>query len=115
KETKMTKLVGVAALAAIALSGCVYDPTPGPSVPPRAGGYTLNDNGYQAYYATQYEKPSDCRDNTTDRCADRLEYDDAFCSHAQSNGKGGDGAEPSEPSREISPIPPGGRDSWPWY
>jgi len=108
----MTKSAGFAVLA-IALGGCVYSPTPGPSVAPVAGGYTLNDNGYQAYYSTKAYPIADCKSNQTTHCDDRLDYDDAFCAYWSASGRCGDSADTSEPSKEISPTPPAGR-GWLW-
>ena len=98
---------------AILLGACVYTPTPGPTVAPRAGGYTLNDNGYQAYYATDAYSIADCKSDLSYRCQDRLDYDDAFCANWTASGRCGDSTVTTEPSREISPRPAAGR-GWLW-
>jgi hypothetical protein len=108
----MTKSLGVAALA-LMLGACVYSPTPGPTMPAKPGGYTLNDNGYQAYYADKVYPNPDCRTNSTWRCEDRLDYDAAFCAGWETSGRCGDSAATSEESKEISPPPPSGR-GWFW-
>lgn len=107
----MVKPLGIAALALI-LGGCVYSPTPGPSVAPVAGGYTVNDNGYMAYYSTKAYPIVDCKTDATWRCEDRLAYDAAFCAGWETSGRCGDAAVVNEPSEEISPPPPGGRGWW---
>jgi hypothetical protein len=109
----MLKLAALAGLA-LTLGACVYTPTPGPSVAPVAGGYTLNDNGYQAYYTTKTYPIADCASTSTYRCEDRLAYDDEFCADWPESARCGDSAVTSEPSKEISPIPPGGR-GWFWF
>jgi hypothetical protein len=108
----MTKSLGFAALA-LMLGGCVYSPTPGPSMAPVAGGYTLNDNGYQTYYATKPYPIPDCKNDATWRCRDRLAYDDEFCAEWDKSGRCGDSAVTSEPSRDVSAPPPSGR-GWFW-
>jgi hypothetical protein len=108
----MTKSLGFAVLALV-LGGCAYSPTPGPSVTPVAGGYTLNDNGYQAYYATKAYPIPDCKRDTTWRCRDRLDYDATFCTGWETSGRCGDSAATTEPSQEISAPPPAGR-GWLW-
>ena len=107
-EAKMMKLLSLAGLAVV-LGGCVSSPTPGPRLKPVAGGYTLNDNGYQAYYATKVYPAADCKSGSTYHCADRLDYDDAFCATWSDSDRCGDSALTREPSREISPTPPRGR------
>jgi hypothetical protein len=108
----MTKSLGFAVLALV-LGGCVYSPAPGPSVAAVAGGYTLNDNGYQAYYTTKVYPIPDCKRDTTWRCRDRLDYDAAFCAGWERSGRCGDSTVTTEPSQEISPPPPAGR-GWLW-
>ena len=107
----MLRLLGIAGLA-LALGACVYTPTPGPSVTPAAGGYTLNDNGYQAYYDSKVYDAADCKNQMSAHCEDRLEYDDEFCARWHESGRCGDSADTNVVSREISPTPPGGRD---WF
>ena len=108
----MRKSIGFAALALV-LGGCVYAPTPGPSIAATQGGYTLNDNGYQAYYSTKAYPVPDCKSDLTSRCRDRLDYDAAFCANWGPSGRCGDSAVSAEPSKEISPAPPAGR-GWLW-
>ena len=108
----MMKLLGLAGFALL-VGGCVYSPTPGPTAGPIPGGYTLNDNGYQAYYATKVYPVVDCKSDHTYRCQDRLEYEDTFCADWDASDRCGDSAKTNEPSKEISPIPPGGR-GWLW-
>jgi hypothetical protein len=108
----MKKTMGFAALALV-LGGCVYSPTPGPTVAAVPGGYTLNDNGYMAYYSTKAYPIPDCKSNLTWRCEDRLSYDDAFCTGWEQSGRCGDNAEIAAESNEISPPPPAGR-RWLW-
>lgn len=108
----MRKILGFAALS-VALAGCVYAPTPGPTVAAAPGGYTLNDNGYQAYYSTKVYPVADCKGALTARCQDRLDYDATFCANWTASGKCGDSAVTSQPSNEISPTPPAGR-GWLW-
>ena len=107
----MRTSIGVAALA-LMLGGCVYSPSPGPSVMPVDGGYTLNDNGYMAYYTPKSYPVVDCKSNATWRCEDRLSYDAEFCAGWEVSGRCGDAAVVSEPSEEVSPVPPGGRGWW---
>jgi len=109
----MTKLFVFAALG-LALGGCVYSPTPGPTVAAAPGGYTLNDNGYQAYYSTKAYPIPDCKGNSTWRCEDRLSYDASFCAGWEGSGRCGDStANGTAESKEISPPPPSGR-GWFW-
>lgn len=107
----MPKSLGIAALALV-LGGCAYSPTPGPSVAPIAGGYTVNDNGYMGYYTPKTYPAADCKSDTTWRCRDRIENDPAFCAEWETTGRCGDAASVSEPSEEVSPPPPGGRGWW---
>jgi hypothetical protein len=114
-EAKMNKCLGIATLA-VALGGCVYSPTPEPTVPTTAGGYTLNDNGYMAYYTPKTYPIPDCKTDATWRCRDRLSYDAAFCAAWETSGRCGDSAAgaPTE-SNEISQPHPGARDEWWWF
>ncbi|MBI1212736.1 MAG: hypothetical protein GC190_14825 [Alphaproteobacteria bacterium] len=98
---------------AVVLGGCAYSPTPGPSLPAVPGGYTVNDNGYQAYYSTKAYPNPDCKNGLTWRCSDRLDYDAAFCAGWETSGRCGDSAVTREESKEISPAPPAGRE-WLW-
>ena len=99
---------------AVVLGGCVYSPTPGPTVAAVPGGYTLNDNGYQAYYTPKSYPIVDCRSTSTWRCSDRLDYDAAFCAGWETSGRCGDSAATgATESSEISPAPPSGR-GWFW-
>src|ERR1700682_4285914 len=43
-EVRMRKTVLIAGFS-VALAGCAYTPTPGPTVAATPGGYSLNDNG----------------------------------------------------------------------
>src|SRR5260221_2696738 len=97
----------------VALAGCVYSPTPGPTVAATPGGYTLNDNGYQAYYSTKVYPIVDCKSAPTQHCQDRLDYDANFCANWTASGKFGDSAVTSEPSNEIWQKPPACR-GWLW-
>jgi hypothetical protein len=113
-EAKMTKVLGIAALAVV-LGGCVYSPTPGPTVAAIPGGYTLNDNGYMAYYTPKTYPIPDCKNNVTWRCQDRLSYDAAFCAGWETSGRCGDTRTTgAAESNEIYLPPPGGRDEWWW-
>lgn len=105
----MLKSLGMAA-AAVMLAGCVYTPTPGPSVAPYPGGLTVNDNGYMAYYSTKAYPIVDCKTDMTWRCEDRLEHDPVFCAAWEATGRCGDSATVSDFSEEIIPPPPGGRN-----
>lgn len=109
----MLKWLGFAALALV-LSGCVYSPTPGPTMAAMPGGYALNDNGYQAYYSTKAYSNPDCKRELTWRCSDRLSYDAAFCAGWEASGRCGDSnSGAAAESKEISPAPPAGR-GWLW-
>ena len=109
----MTKSLGFAALAVV-LGGCVYSPTPGPTVSAVPGGYTLNDNGYQAYYSTKAYPNPDCKSSRTWRCDDRLDYDAEFCAGWEASGRCGDSTKgDAAESEEISPPLPAGR-GWFW-
>src|SRR5690242_2386925 len=111
-EAKMNKCLGIATLAVL-LGGCVYSPTPGPSVAAVQGGYTLNDNGYMAYYTPKTYPLPDCKNNVTWRCQDRLSNDAAFCAGWETSGRCGDSAAGgAAESNEISPPSPGARDAW---